>query len=79
MKIERVTKHDAPTSCIKHLAVSGLSRGTARSKSNCNLKGKYLEMPNVSYTQPLVSTVRTDTVQPLTRVTIRHVMLPTTV
>ena len=41
------------TSCIKHLAVSGLSSGTARIKSSCNLIGNRFEMPNVSYTQPL--------------------------
>jgi len=38
------------TSCIKHLAVSGLSSGTARIKSICNLTGNRFEMPNVSYT-----------------------------
>ena len=39
------------TSCIKHLAVSALSSGTARIKSSCNLIGNRFEMPNVSYTQ----------------------------
>ncbi len=43
------------TTCIKHLAVSGLSNGTARIKSSCNLIGNRFEMPNVSYTQPLVA------------------------
>lgn len=38
------------TSCIKHLAVSGLSSVTARIKSCCNLIGDCFEMPNVSYT-----------------------------
>jgi hypothetical protein len=41
------------TSCIKHLAVSGLSSVSARIKSSCNLIGNRFEMPNVSYTQPL--------------------------
>ncbi len=38
------------TSYIKHLAVSGLSKVSARIKSICNLTGKCFEMPNVSYT-----------------------------
>ncbi len=38
------------TSYIKHLAVSGLSNGTARIKSRGSLTGKFFEMPNVSYT-----------------------------
>lgn len=42
------------TTCIKHLAVSGLSSVSARIKSSCNLIGYSFEMPNVSYTQPLV-------------------------
>ena len=41
------------TTCIKHLADSCLSSGTARIKSSCNLIGNRFEMPNVSYTQPL--------------------------
>ena len=41
------------TTCIKHLADSGLSSGTARINSSCNLTGNRFEMPNVSYTQPL--------------------------
>jgi len=41
------------TTCIKHLAISGLSNVTARIKSSCNLTGNRFEMPNVSYTQPL--------------------------
>ena len=45
------------TTCIKHLAVSGLSSGTARIKSSCNLIGNRFEMPNVSYTQPLAGIV----------------------
>ena len=44
------------TTCIKHLAVSGLSSVSARIKSSCNLTGNRFEMPNVSYTQPLVAT-----------------------
>ncbi len=40
------------TTCIKHLADSGLSSGTARIKSCGNLIGKCFEVPNVSYTQP---------------------------
>ena len=43
------------TTCIKHLAVSGLSSGIARIKSSCNLIGNRFEMPNVSYTQPLAA------------------------
>ena len=38
------------TSYIKHLAVSGLSKVSARIKSTCNLTRKCFEMPNVSYT-----------------------------
>ena len=38
------------TSYIKHLAVSGLSKFSARIKSACNLTGQCFEMPNVSYT-----------------------------
>ncbi len=38
------------TSYIKHLAVSGLSKVSARIKSSCNLTGMCFEMPNVSYT-----------------------------
>ena len=45
------------TSYIKHLAVSGLSGVSARIKSTCNLTERCFEMPNVSYTQPLVATV----------------------
>ena len=41
------------TTCIKHLAVSGLSSVSARIKSSCNLIENRFEMPNVSYTQPL--------------------------
>ena len=43
----------AITTCIKHLAVSGLSSVSARIKSSFNLIGNRFEMPNVSYTQPL--------------------------
>jgi len=49
------TEHQHPTTCIKHLADSGLSSGTARIKSSCNLIGNRFEMPNVSYTQPLAN------------------------
>ena len=45
------------TTCIKHLAISGISSGTARIKSNCNLTENRFEMPNVSYTQPLSPSV----------------------
>ena len=45
--------HERTTSCIKHLAVSGLSSISARIKSSCNLTRKRFEMPNVLYTQPL--------------------------
>lgn len=48
-------KHIPPTSYIKHLAVSGLSSISARIKVCCNLTGKCFEMPNVSYTRPLVA------------------------
>ena len=41
------------TTCIKHLAVSGLSCVSDRIKSSCNLIVNRFEMPNVSYTQPL--------------------------
>jgi hypothetical protein len=44
------------TTCIKHLAVSGLSSVSARIKGGCNLTGNRFEMPNVSYTQPLATT-----------------------
>ena len=43
------------TTCIKHLAVSGLSSISARIKSSGNLTGNRFEMPNVSYTQPLAT------------------------
>jgi hypothetical protein len=43
------------TTCIKHLAISALSSGSARIKSSCNLTGNRFEMPNVSYTQPLAT------------------------
>ena len=45
--------HENLTSCIKHLAVSGLSSVLARIKSNCNLTGNRFEMPYVSYCHPL--------------------------
>ena len=51
----------AHTSCIKHLAVSGLSSVSARIKSSCNLIGNRFEMPNVSYTQPLPVMLKKDT------------------
>ncbi len=41
------------TTCIKHLAVCGLSSISTRFKSSGNLTGNRFEMPNVSYTQPL--------------------------
>lgn len=53
-----MNKLRALTSCIKHLAVSGLSSVPARIKSNCNLIGKCFETPNVSYTQPLCVTTK---------------------
>jgi hypothetical protein len=43
-------KAEPLTSYIKHLAVSGLSSGTARIKGTFNLTRKCFEMPNVSYT-----------------------------
>ena len=52
MKTERLTSY------IKHLAVSGLSKVSARIKSTCNLTVKYFEMPNVSYTHPLRAMIR---------------------
>jgi len=57
MKIKEVQQ---VTTCIKHLAVSGLSSGIARIKSSCNLIGNRFEMPNVSYTQPLAAILRFD-------------------
>jgi hypothetical protein len=48
------------TSCIKHLAVSGLSIVSTRIKGSCNLIGNRFEMPNVSYTQPLPTRRRND-------------------
>ena len=56
MQIDKMINEKKPeplTTCIKHLAVSGLSSGTARIKSTCNLTGRCFEMQNVSYTQPL--------------------------
>ncbi len=52
--------HERTTTCIKHLAVSGLSSVSARIKSSCNLTGNRFEMPNVSYTQPLGASVKDD-------------------
>ena len=49
----RIQKLRWVTSCIKHLAISGLSSVLARIKSSCNLIENRFEMPNVSYTQPL--------------------------
>ena len=49
------------TTCIKHLAVSGLSNVSARIKGGCNLTGNRFEMPNVSYTQPLPPSVKRQT------------------
>ena len=46
------------TTCIKHLAVSGLSSVSARIKSSCNLIENRFEMPNVSCTQPLCTSVK---------------------
>ena len=56
-----IPKGFSSTSCIKHLAVSALSSGTARIKSSCNLIGNRFEMPNVSYTQPLPAMEKDDT------------------
>jgi len=47
------------TTCIKHLADSGLSNISARIKGSCNLIGNRFEMPNVSYTQPLPAILKT--------------------
>ena len=52
-----MNEHQPLTTCIKHLAVSGLSSVSARIKSCCNLTGNRFEMPNVSYTQPLPPSV----------------------
>ena len=46
------------TTCIKHLAVSGLSSVSARIKNSCNLIGHRCVMPIVSYTQPLVASIK---------------------
>jgi hypothetical protein len=43
-------KADPLTSCIKHLAVSGLSNVSARINSSYNLIENRFEVPNVSYT-----------------------------
>ena len=51
-------KHERTTSYIKHLAVSGLSSVSARIKNSCNLIGNRFVMPNVSYTQPLVASIK---------------------
>ncbi len=53
IKSRRKKNTERTTSYIKHLAVSGLLSVSARIKSTCNLTGKYFEMPNVSYFQPL--------------------------
>jgi len=53
-------EHQAVTSYIKHLAVSGLLSVSARIKSTCNLTGKCFEMPNVSYTYPLATVHKKD-------------------
>ncbi len=45
----------ATTTCIKHLAVSGLSSVLTRIKSSCNLIGNRFEMPNVSYPRTLAN------------------------
>ena len=63
------TMHEGITTCIKHLAGSGLSSGTARIKSSCNLIGNRFEMPNVSYTQPLAASVH-ETSRPIRLKTI---------
>ena len=55
--MERI-KPEPLTTCIKHLAVSGLSSVLARIKSGCNLTGNRFEMPNVSYTQPLWASLK---------------------
>ena len=57
MCLRGIIKRQPVTTCIKHLAVSGLSSVTARIKSSCNLIGNRFEMPNVSYTQPLAASV----------------------
>lgn len=43
-------KGERLTSCIKHLAVSGISSIQSRIKSSGNLIDNCSEMPNVSYT-----------------------------
>jgi hypothetical protein len=53
LKNHRTLVRFSSTSYIKHLAVSGLSKVSARIKSTCNLTGMCFEMPNVSYTKPL--------------------------
>lgn len=50
-------KAERTTSYIKHLAVSALLNFSARIKVCYNLTGKYFEMPNVSYTYPLVAII----------------------
>jgi len=42
----KMKKWQHTTTCIKHLAVSGLSSVTARIKSSCNLTGQCSEIGN---------------------------------
>ena len=60
------------TSCIKHLAVSGLSSVTARIKSSCNLIGNRFVMPNVSYTRPLMRNLNNPSVLRTPGLVIAH-------
>ena len=61
------------TTCMKHLAVSGLSSISARIKSSGNLTGNRFEMPNVSYTQPLCLMLRKKTAYQMTGKMIKFV------
>jgi hypothetical protein len=54
----KIKNNEPPTSYIKHLAISALPSIPARIKGTCNLTGKCLEMPNVSYTHPLPPSVK---------------------
>ena len=61
ISLQNLNKILLPTTCIKHLAVCGLSCVSARIKSSCNLIRNRFEMPNVSYTPPLPPSVKNDT------------------
>jgi hypothetical protein len=57
-KSRRKKNTERTTTCIKHLADIALSCVTTRINSSCNLIENRFEMPNVSYTQPLATSVK---------------------